>query len=292
MLRSVYRCALRLHPSAFRERFSAEMLSIFDQAGTSRQILELLVDALISLMRQWVLRREFWFRQSAVLAQTSLSDDVPSFSTLDSFRPRPAALIHGAILSVTLFCLTTFAIRYSWIRVLHVHIPELQFDADSSIHPSASPAEFLGKSQAPGAIQTVPTNQPDLISPHLQVEPVPVEPLATSLQPATESNSHEALTASAPPRRFIVAAKIRLDSYTGIYISDSPKATIRVFIQDGRLAVEVDRQPVQALSPLTDTTFLFSGDNSRRIEFAVNDDGRIRGLQILQDGRLIIAHRQ
>jgi hypothetical protein len=31
MLRRLYRCAVRMHPSSFRRRFGEEMLYIFDQ---------------------------------------------------------------------------------------------------------------------------------------------------------------------------------------------------------------------------------------------------------------------
>ena len=65
-------------------------------------------------------------RRSVDTAQQPASDGVPSFVTLDPFRPRTAAIIHGLVLSTAVFCLTCFAIRYSWIHVLHVRIREVQ----------------------------------------------------------------------------------------------------------------------------------------------------------------------
>jgi len=59
MTRFLYRCLLRMHPPAFR-RFSAEMLSIFDAASEYTGRLNLLVDAFVSLIRQWILRSEGW----------------------------------------------------------------------------------------------------------------------------------------------------------------------------------------------------------------------------------------
>ena len=48
-----------LHPPAFRERFGEEMLCIFDEtaAGGSAQ---LFADAIISLLRQWLVRSGIW----------------------------------------------------------------------------------------------------------------------------------------------------------------------------------------------------------------------------------------
>jgi hypothetical protein len=126
MLRFLYRYVLGLHPPAFRKRFADEMLSIFDDSVGKRNAFRLLLDSLLSLARQWALRPEFWHEFSPT--QQHAGDGVPSFSTLDSFRPRAAAVIHGLVLSTAVFCLTCFAIKYSWIHVLHLHIPSVQFD--------------------------------------------------------------------------------------------------------------------------------------------------------------------
>jgi hypothetical protein len=135
MLRPLYRCVLRLHPSGFRRRFANEMLSIFDQGLGKPAALRLLVDGLVSLARQWALRPEFWHELSP--AQQPAADGIPSFCTLDPFRPRVGAVVHGLVLSTALFCLTCFAIRFSKIRILHVHIPAVQFENPRSMQPSA-----------------------------------------------------------------------------------------------------------------------------------------------------------
>ncbi len=59
MLRPLYRWVLRLHPAGFRTRFADEMLSIFDHTTGITATVRLLVDGLISLLRQWTLRPEF-----------------------------------------------------------------------------------------------------------------------------------------------------------------------------------------------------------------------------------------
>jgi hypothetical protein len=133
MLRSLYHCVLRLHPPRFRERFAEEMLSIFDHHAGIPAAFTLLLDGFSSLLRQWTLRPEFWHDISP--APQPVPDGIPAFSTLDPFRPRPGAVIHGLVLSLAIFAMTCFAIKYSWIRVLHVHIPEIQFESQQSIEP-------------------------------------------------------------------------------------------------------------------------------------------------------------
>jgi hypothetical protein len=50
--RLIYRSILRLHPRAFRERFSKEMLWIFDEEFRHKGAFQMLRDGAISLMRQ------------------------------------------------------------------------------------------------------------------------------------------------------------------------------------------------------------------------------------------------
>src|ERR1700680_982298 len=133
MLRPLYRCVLRLHPSGFRRRFADEMISIFDHSVGKPAALRLLVDGLGSLARQWALRPEFWHELSP--AQQPAADGIPSFYTLDPFRPRAGAVIQGLVLSTALFCLTCFAIRYGWIHLLHLPIPAVHFYSPRSMRP-------------------------------------------------------------------------------------------------------------------------------------------------------------
>jgi Peptidase family S41/N-terminal domain of Peptidase_S41 in eukaryotic IRBP len=151
MLRSVYHSLVRLHPAEFRRQFGEEMLSIFDEEeGTrARVAFGLVVDAVRSLLRQWMLRPGSW---EVAPAQTEqLCNDVPSFSTLDPFRPRLAAVIQGVVLSLAVFCVTSVAIRYSWIHVLHVRIPEFQAEAPEPLASGASDeAPVLGRQTPSG----------------------------------------------------------------------------------------------------------------------------------------------
>lgn len=60
MTRTLYRCLVRLHPPAFRLRFEEELLWIFDESSNSLCGAPLVYDAVISLLRQWLLRSGMW----------------------------------------------------------------------------------------------------------------------------------------------------------------------------------------------------------------------------------------
>lgn len=60
MTRTLYRCLVRLHPPAFRLRFEEELLWIFDESSNALCRVPLVYDAVISLLRQWLLRSGMW----------------------------------------------------------------------------------------------------------------------------------------------------------------------------------------------------------------------------------------
>jgi hypothetical protein len=156
MLRPLYRWILLAHPPAFRRRFGDEILAIFDACPRHRDRYRLLLDGLHSLLRQWTLRPEFWHPNPQPAEVTA--DGVPSFQSLDPFRPRTSAVFQGLVLSIAVFCLTCFAIRYSWIRVLHISIPEVQFERPQWIPPVSNGNAVLGAPSLQPAVETEPPN--------------------------------------------------------------------------------------------------------------------------------------
>jgi hypothetical protein len=60
VIRVLYALLIRLHPAAFRERFAQEMLCIFEEAGNAWGAGSLLRDAIVSLLRQWLIRSDLW----------------------------------------------------------------------------------------------------------------------------------------------------------------------------------------------------------------------------------------
>jgi hypothetical protein len=60
MTRLLYAFFIGLHPPAFRREFGPDMLWIFDEARVPEGAFVLLLDLLISLARQWLLRSGAW----------------------------------------------------------------------------------------------------------------------------------------------------------------------------------------------------------------------------------------
>ena len=303
MLRSLYRCALRLHPPAFRRRFGDEMLSIFDQARGTASAFKLLVDALFSLSRQWTLRPEFWQDLSPAASPQPASDGIPSFYTISPFRPRCAAVMNGLVLSLAVFCMTCFAIRYSWIHVLHVRIPEVQFERPSWIPPKGAtsgtspvlrqtPIPPPPEKRTPTAVS--PTSPPSQLPPPAAGEPQRAARAAR--QPDTARPRYKPHVSKQQPRTTFAAA-LPLQSYVGTYVVDSP-ANLRIVItvEDENLLMSMSGQARLALAPMSETKFAVQGIEDCWIEFPPGNgdtgDESAPQLQLSCNGQRYIARRQ
>lgn len=93
MLRWLYIQLIWLHPAPFRWCFGDDMLDDFDRAP-NRARLRYFGDAVVSIGRQWVFRPEFRQPEAAVLP------GMPLFQTIETWKPRPAALLNGGLLAV------------------------------------------------------------------------------------------------------------------------------------------------------------------------------------------------
>ncbi len=60
MWKALYRAFVTLHPPAFRRRFGAELLWIFEEQAGTKVALALFSDIVRSLLRQWMLRTQLW----------------------------------------------------------------------------------------------------------------------------------------------------------------------------------------------------------------------------------------
>lgn len=60
MTRRLYGGLVSLHPPAFRQEFSNEMMWIFDEAAGRDGIAAFFTDGLVSLARQWLIREGAW----------------------------------------------------------------------------------------------------------------------------------------------------------------------------------------------------------------------------------------
>ena len=74
LLRFLYRCVVRLHPSSFQRQFADEMLWIFDEVAARQSTLPLFGDALVSLARQWAIRGALQKVLAGKIAQRNNAD--------------------------------------------------------------------------------------------------------------------------------------------------------------------------------------------------------------------------
>lgn len=109
MFRHLYRFVVLAHPGSFRQRFGDEMLSIADQSEGKLLRAGLLVDGVISLLRQWVLRPDFQ-QETAV----SIVAGEPHFYTFQKEKLRASTLVYGAMLSACVLNGVCWTMGYAW----------------------------------------------------------------------------------------------------------------------------------------------------------------------------------
>jgi hypothetical protein len=284
MLRHLYRCAVRLHPSSFRERFGDEMLYIFDQQRGTLAAFGLLLDSFLSVLRQWTLRLHLGIGLTTTSAVQNTSNGAPSFATLDNFRPRTSAIVHGMVLSIILFCTTVYAIRYSWIHVVNLRILESVFHPNQEISPSTNTNYFSSSSPEPIAPGSEKSR---LLSDHLQVDVLPVEREdIVGIEEFTSRHPHNSAVLTP------LLVQLRLETYVGKYLSKSPPLKISIGIEGDHLSLIVAGSPRRALSPVSQTKFVIAGAENGWIDFTPDNRGRIDSLCLVEQDKIIVAYRQ
>jgi Ca2+-binding EF-hand superfamily protein len=135
------------------------MLAIFDDVSAHHSAGGLYVDAAVSLFRQWVLRPEFRY----VVNEEAIPvgpPDVPVFASLDDYKPRPAAVVHGTLLTFALFFAVIFAID----------------------HPGKVPGWFIGAYRATGGLLHIDRSSLAETKPNTLVSvPEPEDPWLTAV---------------------------------------------------------------------------------------------------------------
>lgn len=270
MLRRLYRCAVSLHPSSFRRRFGEEMLCIFDQQRGTLAALSVILDCVLSLLRQWIVRPRIGSELPVSLLSPA-ADHIPLFGTLDPFRPGASAIIQGALLSLILFYMTVFAIPYSWNYDSNVRIPGSAGDL-----PQPLSRDSMKSSE------------------RLQVDVIPTEAADPRSKTVASSSPR---TPAAPVRTRGV--RIRLDPYVGKYISNYPAAKISIQIEGDplsgnrlSLSLTASGHPSFALSPVSPAKFVMVGAKDSYVVFNADAQGRICCLSFVVNGNTITAHRQ
>jgi hypothetical protein len=242
------------------------MLYIFDQQKGTLSALGVMLDCVFSLLRQWTLRPHIGIELRAAPLLSPAADHIPSFETLDLFRPRATAIINGTVLSLILFCTTVFAIRYSWIHVLNLRFPGITVNPSQQVGPQT----------------------------RLQVDVIPTEP--EGIQSKTIASSSPRTPAARVRTRGVT---IWLDPYVGKYISNYPPAKIWIQIEGDypgadhlSLSLAAAGHPSLALSPLSTVRFAVVGAENSYVDFTADAQGRICRLSFVVNGNAINAQRQ
>jgi hypothetical protein len=212
---------------------------------------------------------------------------VPSFVILGSFRPRTLAIAQGVALSVILFCITGFAIRYSWIHILHVRIREVELDTNQRSVPEKSSRDSSGDS-----IQPIPSSREESnpVSDRIPFDVIPVGPADTTQIEATRPGAASNSLVPPGPQRMVVG--LRLESYTGTYKSDSPSLKIVIETEGNHLVLETRGHPPRVLSPTSQTLFSITGDRAGWVQFRADNYGRIYALSLTEQDSVVTARRR
>lgn len=308
MLRFAYNWILRLHPRRFRRCFADEMLWIFDQSQGIPGTVKLLQDGFFSLARQWTLRSEYWEEGEDSASTPPLSlDGIPLFHSLESPKPRAAALLQGGVFSIVAFYVILLALKYSWNHPVFVQFSGIQFEATSDDVPSDSPERLssdanekgsahLAISRAsrrahPKAISSVP-GKFAVVEAH-----TPESTSGTGFPPGVDNSTKPTVPIVSPPSVQSFSPSVTpsavLRSYAGTYVAGPPnEIEVSITFEDGKLAIEVPGEPKNRLVAMSATRFTIAGSTNDWIDF--KSQGYPIGSQanISLSGRHLVVHRK
>jgi hypothetical protein len=104
-MKMFYRLLIRLHPPYFRDRFGDEMQVIYEHEVAARGPTRLVLEAAVSVLRQWLPRPEYWHAPLTADAVQSPTGGVPVFAVLGEELPGPGVLVRGGACSLALFAI-------------------------------------------------------------------------------------------------------------------------------------------------------------------------------------------
>jgi hypothetical protein len=283
MLRFLYRGVLRAHPSWFRRRFADEMLSIFDEAPGPLAAGRLLGDGMISLLRQWTLRPEFW-KEPPVPATPN---GVPLFHTFESSKPRTQALLYGAFLSLLVLNGVCWTMGYAWNHPSFVWIqqPVIRPPESWKSKPSGDAAATAAGDES------LYTDEGRVLLVFKSHNPVPTAKPGASIDqaapPSTSAPSADTRPAASGD------ADVDLQAFVGSYVANSAKAqAVRVTLEDGRLHLEIAGEFRSSFVPVSPTRLVAVGINDCAIEFTKNADGTVDRVEIFRGAQHLMAIRR
>jgi hypothetical protein len=276
MLRSLYQLVLRAHPPYFRQRFAEEMQSIFDQAESRSVAAGLLADAVLSLLRQWSLRPQFW--EDSPLA--GAGQGTPIFSVLDKNKPRTAALVYGALLSALVLNGVCWTMGYAWNHPIFIELRRPVF---------VPPASWGRKSTSVPRDEATESAEPSLYTGEGRVVLI----FPSHARPGGEANPTIQLSMSSPqePARSS-GAPIFLQAYPGTYLSTAENGErVNVTLNSGRLQLEVVGFFSSPIVPVPGAQEMTCAVRNCFARFSTNASSEANEVEIHFDGRTIHAYR-
>ena len=262
MLRKVYLRLLQFHPPHFRERFSGEMVSIFDNTPGRMARAHLLGDGLLSVVRQWMLQPHYAQGSLAALPGGGLA-----FHVFHYFKPRTIALIEGTLLTAATFTFVCYTLGYNWRHPMLIPIKPPHWEVHKKPH---------ARLYYPPIVEPLPT------------ETAPSAPA----QRDSDKTSHPAVAPANPLGAAVPAAAVPLDtlrSYTGTYAVETQEGgNVLITLANGTLFLHLPGHSLIALIPMSTTNFSASGDSGLWVAFDKPAGSR---LQIHRDGHQFTARR-
>ncbi len=333
MLRLLYVWLLRLHPPAFRERFGEEILCIFDQtiagqAGKGRRAaFRLLGDGVVSLVRQRTRMARSEEDANAFVSDAATVDSFPIFCSLPSFKPRPGAMVYGAVLSVASFCIVFFAMRYSLTHRAAIVLPVESYASASSTSsaggfglPSVAASTDTAEARPRRRFESTPPSKPETVtaapasadgimptSGHAGIaRPFQIKAGSRVSEVPRQGGEYTPDISSTAGHRTNLSTSTSwveavpqptsaewIKPYVGTYVTDtSAHLKVTLSTRDGQLEIEIDGQSKIAAVAASQTQFILVGKTDAWIEFVKDQDGAVRELDLYQDGTRQTAHRR
>jgi hypothetical protein len=255
------------------------MQAIFDQADSRPVAAGLLADAVLSLLRQWSLRPQFWEESPLVAA----GEGTPLFRVLDGNKPRTAALVYGALMSVLVLNGVSWTMGYAWNHPIFIQLrrPVL-----------VPPASWGTKSTSAIRPEATRAAESDLYTDEGRVVLI----FPSRARPSSEAGPTIFLSITSPPaepsRSSGDAAPIFLQAYPGTYLSTSESGErVNVTLNSGRLQLEVVGVFSSPIVPVPGSQQMNCAVRNCSATFSTNASGVASQVEIHFDGRTIQASR-
>jgi hypothetical protein len=253
------------------------MQSIFDEADSGVAEVGLLGDAVLSLLRQWSLRPQSWEESPLIAA----GEGTTLFSVLDRNKPRTAALVCGAFLSILVLNGVSWTMGYAWNHPIFIELRQPVF---------VPPASWDRKSTSVPQTASSEMTEPYLYAGEGRVLLI----FPSRAHPTDEASPTIFLSMTSPAAEPAASsgAPIFLQAYPGTYLSASESGErVNVTLNKGRLQLEVVGFFSSPIVPVPGSQQMTCAVRNCSATFSTSASGVASQVEIHFDGRTIQASR-